>query len=107
MVSLKLKELLVERYGDDSDGMSGTVHTFQGKEAEHVIFLLGGDPKRPGVIASFAGKKPNLVNVAVTRAKRRLVVIGDRNYWTGASDVHMIYQRMANQLPVERLAPGA
>ena len=98
MVSQKIRELLVERYGDDCEGMSGTVHTFQGKEADAVIFLLGGDPQRPGVIANFAGKKPNLVNVAVTRAKRRLYVIGDRKYWTGASDVHMIYQRMATLL---------
>jgi hypothetical protein len=103
MVSEKIRELLAERYGNECKGMSGTVHTFQGKEAEHVIFLLGGDPQRPGVIANFAGKKPNLVNVAVTRAKRRLYVIGDRDYWTGTSDVHMIYHRMAAQLPVERL----
>jgi hypothetical protein len=103
MVSQKFGEMLVERYGNQCKGMWGTVHTFQGKEAEHVIFLLGGDPQRPGVIGSFAGKKPNLVNVAVTRAKRRLYVIGDRDYWTGASDMHMIYRRMAAQLPVERL----
>lgn len=101
-VSHKISDALNERFGDVSKGMAGTVHTFQGKEADHVIFLLGGDPEHPGVIATFAGKKPNLVNVAVTRAKRRLYVIGDRNYWTGASDVRMIFQRMAAQLPVER-----
>ena len=96
----KLKELLDDRYADDCNGMCGTVHTFQGKEAEHVIFLLGGDPTSPGAISGFAGKTPNLVNVAVTRAKRRLIVIGDREHWTGASD---LFQRMANRLPVERL----
>jgi len=37
---------------------------------------MGGDPRRPGVISSFAGAKPSLINVAVTRAKRRLYVIG-------------------------------
>lgn len=103
LVSGKIRELLAAKYGNASKGMSGTVHTFQGKEAEHVIFLLGGDPLRPGVIGNFAGKKPNLVNVAVTRAKRRLYVIGDRDYWTGASDANLIYQRMATQLPVEHI----
>lgn len=97
-VAQKMHALLQSRYKEESKGMAGTVHTFQGKEAEHVIFLLGGNPKSPGVIATFAGKKPNLVNVAVTRAKRRLYVIGDRSYWTGAGDVHRIYSRMARQL---------
>ncbi|RKE37530.1 AAA domain-containing protein [Paraburkholderia sp. BL23I1N1] len=99
-VSDKSCELLSTRYGEASKGMAGTVHTFQGKEAEHVIFLLGGNPKTPGVIASFAGAKPNLVNVAVTRAKRRLYVVGDLAYWTGPSDLHRIFTRMAEELDV-------
>ncbi len=56
----------------------GTVHAFQGKECESVIFLLGGC--RDGAI-KWATGAPNIINVAVTRAKRRLYVIGDRNRW--------------------------
>ncbi|MFL9945792.1 ATP-binding protein [Paraburkholderia agricolaris] len=97
-VAYKIRLLLLKRYGEESKGMSGTVHTFQGKEAEHVVFLLGGNPSSPGVISAFAGAKPNLVNVAVTRAKRRLYVVGDRKYWTGASDIHRIFTRMAEHL---------
>lgn len=97
-VADKMKDLLYNHFGDASRGMAGTVHTFQGKEAEYVIFLLGGDPSRPGVISGFAGAKPNLVNVAVTRARRRLYVIGDLQFWTGSSDVHRIYNRMAQEL---------
>lgn len=84
--------------GHDALEMCGTVHTFQGKEADYVIFLLGGDPSKPGVIASFAGRKPNLVNVAVTRAKKRLYVIGKREYWCGATDVNHYFTRMAQEL---------
>lgn len=98
-VAEKIQSRLFAKYGKESHGMSGTVHTFQGKEAEHVIFLLGGDPSRSGVISSFAGKSPNLVNVAVTRAKRRLYVIGNRRYWTSSADIHGIYQCMADHLP--------
>lgn len=98
IVAQKIWNLLFQAYGAQSRGMAGTVHTFQGKEAEHVIFLLGGNPSSPGVISSFAGAKPNLVNVAVTRAKRRLYVVGDRQFWTGASDVHQIYNQMAEHL---------
>jgi hypothetical protein len=97
-VAQKIWNLLFQTYGAQSRGMAGTVHTFQGKEAEHVVFLLGGNPSSPGVISSFAGAKPNLVNVAVTRAKRRLYVVGDREFWTGASDVRQIYSQMAEHL---------
>ncbi|MFC3039194.1 DEAD/DEAH box helicase [Virgibacillus xinjiangensis] len=58
----------------------GTVHTFQGKEAEIVIFCLGVDETQKGA-AKWATDKPNLINVAVTRAKYRLYVIGDKNIW--------------------------
>lgn len=78
--------------------MCGTVHTFQGKEADFVIFLLGGNPFTPAVISQYAGASPNLVNVAVSRAKKRLYVIGDRAYWTGGADVRHIYQNMSNAL---------
>jgi superfamily I DNA and/or RNA helicase len=58
----------------------GTVHTFQGKEEQAVIFVLGADHQTEGS-ASWAAKKPNLLNVAVTRAKRRLYIVGDRSLY--------------------------
>ncbi|MFT3801639.1 MAG: AAA domain-containing protein [Burkholderiaceae bacterium] len=98
-VAEKMRELLASRYGwEDANAMCGTVHTFQGKEADYVVFLLGGDPRKPGAISSYAGRSPNLINVAVTRAKKRLYVLGKRGYWTGRGDVHGYFGEMARAL---------
>lgn len=56
----------------------GTVHTFQGKEADQVIFLLGCDKN---AISAVKWVNTNMVNVAVTRAKFRIYVIGDYLVW--------------------------
>ena len=57
-----------------------TIHTMQGKEAEVIIFILGGNTAAAGA-RDWVVSAPNLLNVAVTRAKRRLYVIGDRTAW--------------------------
>lgn len=58
----------------------GTVHTFQGKESEKVIFVLGADKTQKGAIR-WASSKPNLLNVALTRATDRIYIIGDWDLW--------------------------
>jgi len=62
----------------------GTVHTAQGREAEAVIIVLGApNPSQTGA-RNWAGGRPNLLNVAVTRAKEVIYVVGNRKLWREA-----------------------
>jgi adenylate kinase family enzyme len=58
----------------------GTVHTFQGKEAKVVYFVLGADSNSSGA-ARWAVSDPNMMNVAATRAKEEFYVIGDKKFY--------------------------
>jgi AAA domain len=100
-VAVEFMAMLRDTFRPEGDirKMSGTVHTFQGKEADVVILLLGGNPDRPGAISSFAGdeQSPNLLNVALTRAKKRLYVVGDKRLWTGSSATFRRLAQILNQ----------
>lgn len=76
-------------------GKVGTVHTAQGKEADVVILVLGGDPRLPGAKA-WAASKPNLLNVANSRAKKRLYVVGNRGLWMK----HNYFSVLAESMPI-------
>lgn len=58
----------------------GTVHTFQGKEADEVIFLLGCDREKESS-GAVRWVNQNVVNVAATRAKYRFYMVGDEIAW--------------------------
>ncbi len=71
----------------------GTIHTFQGKEADIVFLVLGSDPKSSGA-RNWASQKPNMINVALTRAKKRFYVIGNKKLWASCN----YYSTMAKLL---------
>jgi hypothetical protein len=80
---------------------AGTIHVSQGKESEIVILVLGGDPYRLGA-KEWASEKPNLLNVAVSRAKRRLFIIGNREEWSqyqNFSDAAALIERKGSTGP--------
>ncbi|MEM7577685.1 MAG: AAA domain-containing protein [Planctomycetota bacterium] len=68
----------------------GTVHTVQGREAETVFFVLGASDASQNGARQWAGRNPNLLNVAVTRAQRSLYVIGNRHLWRNAGYFAML-----------------
>ena len=72
------------------DKHCGTIHTFQGKESNEVILVLGCDSSIGNGAANWVGQKPNIINVAVTRAKYRLYVIGDFQQWSVIPNVKTV-----------------
>ncbi|MCJ8173428.1 DEAD/DEAH box helicase [Clostridium botulinum] len=58
----------------------GTVHTFQGKEVPIVIICLGVDEDHEGA-TNWASNSPNILNVAITRAKKKVIIVGNKKLW--------------------------
>lgn len=73
----------------------GTVHVVQGREAEAVIFVLGAPAPQQTGARGWAGGRPNLLNVAVTRAKEALYVVGNRSLWREAG----LFRELDARLP--------
>ena len=72
----------------------GTVHTVQGREAEAVILVLGAPAAQQAGARNWAGGRPNILNVAVTRAKEALYVVGNRSLWRPAGVFQTLHARM-------------
>lgn len=73
----------------------GTVHALLGKDADVVILVLGAGGREavPG----------DLLNAAVSTARRRLFVIGSHEEWSEAPN----FTELARRLPVHRWPPPA
>lgn len=102
-----------EKWLDDNKNKNiGTVHTFQGKGTDEVIFLLGCDPHSAGAV-NWVNR--NIVNVAATRAKQRFYVIGSRDVWIGNKSLKVAFEKIGNtvspteldELLCESVKPGA
>ena len=62
-----------------------TVHRFQGSERDLVVLdTVDAEPHRPGVLLAGSGpgaQAANLLNVAVSRARGKLIIVADREYF--------------------------
>ena len=77
----KINDLIPANLRDHDKTIVDTVHKFQGDEKDVMIYSLVVTKNSPdSKIRWIDYKVPNLVNVAVTRARRLLVIVGNRNY---------------------------
>ncbi|MCC8372336.1 MAG: AAA domain-containing protein [Rickettsia endosymbiont of Pseudomimeciton antennatum] len=72
----------------------GTIHTVQGREAEAVILVLGAQGSEQNGSRIWVGKFPNILNVAVTRAKEVIYVIGNRDLWKDVGVFSELHSRI-------------
>lgn len=73
---------LIEAHRWEDRLRADTVHAFQGQEADVVVLVLGSTPGKPGRLQRrWAARPANLINVAVTRAKSDLIIIGNMRDW--------------------------
>ena len=102
-LSRKLKNFFTRYDAHGKPTNIGTVHTFQGKEAPIVFFVLGADSQSAGA-ARWAVDAANIMNVAATRAKEEFYVIGDRKLYLGlgcdvVTDTDRILRQYKEQHP--------
>jgi hypothetical protein len=75
----------------------GTIHTFQGREA-HTVLVLGALNASQRGARKWAADTPNILNVAVSRARQNLYVIGSHGAWSGVGHA----RDLASALPLRR-----
>ena len=74
----EIRRLLAARRIADAVECS-TIHRFQGRECDVVILdLVDANPMRPSALV---GDAPNLLNVSISRARGKLVIVADVAYF--------------------------
>lgn len=72
------------------------MHTFQGKETDAVTLVLGADERSLGAVRWAAGR-PNILNVAATRARFRFYIVGDERLWGRQRYFNVAYSELKGE----------
>lgn len=68
---------------DTAQVLCGTIHRFQGSERDVMVISPVGAAGINDRTRGWLIGETNLWNVAITRARSQLVVVGDRSWWSG------------------------
>jgi hypothetical protein len=84
--------------------LASTAHGFQGDERDLILFSLCSGPDMPEGAAIFLRENPNLFNVAVSRARAVLHIVGNRE-WALDCRVPFIEKLARRTLPDDGTKP--
>jgi superfamily I DNA and/or RNA helicase len=97
-----IRSLLKEQPGGMPAIECSTVHRFQGQERDVVILdTVDADPMRPGVLLTERGpgsSSQNLINVAISRARGKLVIVADVKYFESRAPGSVITKMIGRAL---------
>jgi hypothetical protein len=83
----EIRRLLAARRIADTVECS-TIHRFQGRECDVVLIdLVDANPMRPSALV---GDAPNLLNVSISRARGKLVIVADVAYFQAADPAGLV-----------------
>ncbi|ALG12507.1 caspase, EACC1-associated type [Kibdelosporangium phytohabitans] len=82
--------LLTDRLPRNDRIQVGTVHTFQGSQRDVILFSLVATKEMPPGSRAWLANQLYLWNVAITRAKSHLIVVGHPDFWGGQTGVGRI-----------------
>ncbi|HEX3704631.1 MAG TPA: AAA domain-containing protein [Vicinamibacterales bacterium] len=104
-----IRTCLKERADDQGDGRRiecSTVHRFQGQERDVIILdTVDAEPMKPGVLLSERGAHStaeNLINVAISRARGKLIVVADVRYFERRPEGSVVTRMVARALALGR-----
>ena len=92
LITYHLKEKHQNLYGElikNHDFIAATAHKFQGDERDVIIFSPVVSNGSPQGTLNFLCSTPNLFNVAITRARASLIVVGNKSYCQNC-DIHYL-----------------
>ncbi|MBT0769986.1 AAA family ATPase [Kineosporia sp. J2-2] len=88
--------------GLDGRVKCATVHKFQGSECDVMVISAVGASGITERTRGWLVGQTNLWNVAITRAKSQLIVVGDRSWWSGQNGLlSKLAQPPATSAPVQ------
>lgn len=89
----QLKRALAMAGWTEDEVVCGTAHRFQGGQRDIMVISPVGAHGIADTTRNWLVNETNLWNVAITRAKAMLVVVGDQSWWSGQQGILSSYAR--------------